>query len=85
MGGDGRVGWDGSPAPHHPGPPERVKGAYGVTDDLSKKIVESPVSTPDLHATIHAAMGINPSHELMDSTRPVPITDGGKPISALLT
>lgn len=61
------------------------KGAYGVTDDLSKKIVESPVSTPDFHATIHAAMGINPSHELMDSTRPVPITDGGKPISALFT
>jgi Uncharacterized protein conserved in bacteria len=61
------------------------KGAYGATDDLSKKIVENPVSTPDFHATIHAAMGINPSHELMDSTRPVPITDGGKPISALFT
>ncbi|HEY1080828.1 MAG TPA: DUF1501 domain-containing protein, partial [Prosthecobacter sp.] len=29
-------------------------GAYGVTDDLSKTIVENPVSTPDFHATIHA-------------------------------
>lgn len=58
-------------------------GAYGVTDDLSKKIVENPVSTPDFHATIHAALGINPSHELMDASRPVPITDGGKPIAAL--
>lgn len=58
-------------------------GAYGVTDELSKKIVENPVSTPDFHATIHAALGINPSHELMDSSRPVPITDGGKPIAAL--
>ncbi len=59
------------------------KGAYGTTDELSKKTVENPVSTPDFHATIHAALGINPSHELMDSTRPVPITDGGVPIAAL--
>lgn len=58
-------------------------GAYGVTDDLSKKIVENPVSTPDFHATIHAALGINPSHDLLDASRPVPITDGGKPIAAL--
>lgn len=59
------------------------QGAYGATDDLSKKILEKPVSIPDFHATIHAAMGINPSHELMDGSRPVPITDGGKPIAAL--
>lgn len=58
-------------------------GAYGVTDEVSKTIVENPVSTPDFHATIHAALGINPSHELMDASRPVPITDGGKPIAAL--
>ena len=58
-------------------------GAYGVTDHLSKEIVENPVSTPDFHATIHAALGINPAHELVDASRPVPITDGGKPIAAL--
>ncbi|MBB5038906.1 DUF1501 domain-containing protein [Prosthecobacter dejongeii] len=58
-------------------------GAYGVTDHLSKEIVENPVSTPDFHATIHAALGINPSHELVDASRPVPITDAGKPIAAL--
>ncbi|MEW4451272.1 DUF1501 domain-containing protein, partial [Bremerella sp. JC817] len=29
-------------------------GAYGVTDELSKKIVENPVSVPDFFATIHA-------------------------------
>ena len=58
-------------------------GAYGVTDDLAKTIVENPVSTPDFHATIHAALGINPAHELTDGSRPVPITDGGKPIAAL--
>ncbi len=58
-------------------------GAYGVTDDLAKNIVEHPVSIPDFHATIHAAMGVNPHKELMDASRPVPITDGGNPIAAL--
>ncbi len=58
-------------------------GAYGVTDDLAKTIVENPVSVPDFHATVHAALGINPSLDLMDGTRPVPLTDGGKPIAAL--
>lgn len=58
-------------------------GAYGVTDDLSKKIVENPVPLADYHATIHAALGIDPSHEMTDGSRPVPITDGGKPIAAL--
>ncbi|MDF1816682.1 MAG: DUF1501 domain-containing protein, partial [Verrucomicrobiales bacterium] len=47
-------------------------GAYGVTDELSKKILENPVPLADYHATIHAAMGINPAHELTDGSRPVP-------------
>ncbi|MBL9155713.1 MAG: DUF1501 domain-containing protein [Verrucomicrobiales bacterium] len=58
-------------------------GAYGVTDELSKEIVEHPVSIPDFHATIHAALGINPVKELFDGSRPVPITDMGKPIASL--
>lgn len=58
-------------------------GAYGVTDELAKKPVENPVPLVDFHATIHAAMGINPSKELMDGSRPVPITDGGKAVAAL--
>lgn len=60
-------------------------GAYGVTDELAKKPVENPVSLPDFHATIHATLGIDPSKELMDGSRPVPITDGGKPIAALFS
>lgn len=59
------------------------RGAYGVTDELAKKPLENPVSVADFHATIHAALGIDPAKELMDGTRPVPITDGGKPIAAL--
>lgn len=59
------------------------QGAYGVTDEMSKNILEKPVSIPDFHATIHAAMGINPSEELFDGSRPVPITDQGTPITEL--
>ncbi|MEO6245225.1 MAG: DUF1501 domain-containing protein, partial [Opitutaceae bacterium] len=59
------------------------RGAYGLTDELSGKPVEQPVSVPDFHATIYAALGINPAKELVSSSRPVPITDGGKPIAAL--
>lgn len=58
-------------------------GAYGVSDEMGKKIVENPVSIPDFHATIHAALGIDPTKELYDGPRPVPITDGGKPIRKL--
>jgi hypothetical protein len=61
----------------------RHQGAYGETNELSKIVVDNPVSVPDLHATIHAALGIDPAKELFDGPRPVPITDGGKPIAAL--
>ena len=60
-------------------------GAYGATDELSKKIVDRPVSIPDFHATIHHAMGIDPAEYLYDGERPVPITNGGQPIRTLFT
>jgi hypothetical protein len=60
-------------------------GAYGSTDDAGKVIAENPVSIPDFHATIHAALGIDPAKELHDGSRPVPITDGGKPIRSLFS
>ncbi len=59
------------------------QGAYGVTDDLAKKIVENPVSVPDFFATIHAALGIDYAKYLYDGDRPVPITDRGRPIASL--
>jgi len=58
----------------------------GETDELAMKIVKDPVSLPDLHATIHNAMGINPHEEIYSpGDRPVPITDGGQPIPALFS
>ena len=62
----------------------RHRGVHGVTDDSGKKVVEGGVSIPDFHATILAAMGVNPGLELMDGTRPVPATDGGRPVEALM-
>jgi Protein of unknown function (DUF1501) len=61
------------------------QGAYGQTDDLSEKIVSQPVSVPDFFATIHASLGIDWTKYLYDGDRPVPITDNGHPIEALLT
>ena len=57
--------------------------AIGTTDELGMKILERPVSVPDLHATIHWSMGIDPTKELYDGSRPVPITDGGVPVREL--
>jgi hypothetical protein len=61
----------------------RHRGAYGETDELSKKHVSNPVSVPDFFATIHAALGIDYTKNIYDGDRPVPITDGGQPIGAL--
>lgn len=59
-------------------------GAWGVTDDECKLPVENPVGVPDLFATILADLGIQPRKELFDGDRPVPITDQGTPIAALM-
>jgi hypothetical protein len=61
----------------------RHRGAYGETDELGRTPLSGAVSIPDLHATIHTALGINPAKELFDGTRPVQITDGGNPVAAL--
>jgi hypothetical protein len=55
----------------------RTGQAIGVTDDLGRKIVARPIAVADLHATIYEALGIDPSKELYDGARPVPITDHG--------
>lgn len=60
-------------------------GAFGQTDERSKSIVSDPVSVPDLFATIHAALGIDYTKNLYDGDRPVPITDGGKPVARLFS
>lgn len=61
----------------------RTGQVVGTTDDLAKKIVDEPVSVPDYHATILAALGISSRIELKAGERPVPITEGGRPIRKL--
>ena len=60
-------------------------GAVGETDELGKRIVHTPVSVSDLFATIFCAMKIDPSKELYDGDRPVPVSDGGVPVAQLFT
>jgi hypothetical protein len=55
--------------------------AVGETDELAMTIASRPVSVADFHATIHAALGINPRENLYAGERPVPLTDGGTPIA----
>jgi hypothetical protein len=57
--------------------------AIGQTDELAMSIISRPVSVPDLHATIHATLGIDPHETLYAGERPVPITDGGAVIREL--
>lgn len=61
----------------------RHTGAYGVTDELAKNPLENPVSIPDFHATIYAALGIDTTKSLSGGPRPVPITDSGRPVASL--
>lgn len=58
-------------------------GGYGVSDHLAMKALENPVSVPDAFATILATMQIDPTKNLYDGDRPVPITDQGVAVKAL--
>ena len=54
--------------------------AIGTTDELGRNILDTPITIADFHATIYASLGIDPTKELYDGVRPVPITDQGKPV-----
>ena len=60
-------------------------GAYGVSNELAMEIVENPVSVPDAFATILACLQIDPTRNLYDGDRPVPITDQGTAIAQLFS
>jgi hypothetical protein len=61
----------------------RTGQAVGQTDELGMQIVDRPVTVPDLFATVYAALGIDWTAELFAGDRPVPVTDGGRPIPEL--
>ena len=59
-------------------------GGYGVSDELAMEPVENAVGVPDAFATILACLQIDPSKNLYDGDRPVPITDQGQAIGKLI-
>ena len=61
----------------------KIGQAIGESDELGKAAISRPISVPDTLATIHCALGINPSKLLYDGDRPVPITDMGEPVAGV--
>lgn len=58
---------------------------YGGTDETGSKVVENPVTVPNLFATVATLLGINPSKTLMTPVgRPISITEKGVPIRDLI-
>ena len=58
----------------------RTPIVIGIYDNVARIVGITPPFPPHLHC----ALGIDPSKELYTSDeRPVPITDGGRPVSEL--
>ncbi|HEV2296432.1 MAG TPA: DUF1501 domain-containing protein [Tepidisphaeraceae bacterium] len=59
--------------------------AYGKTADRHPMVpIENSVKLEDVHATIYASLGITPHMQYLHDGSPFYITNGGKPIGALL-
>ncbi|MEZ5964498.1 MAG: DUF1501 domain-containing protein [Planctomycetota bacterium] len=57
---------------------------YGQTDAEGREVVDSPVSVPDLNATIAYALGLPLDHKLHSpSGRPFTVADKGRPVLGL--
>ena len=63
----------------------RTGQAIGETDELGQNAVTKPITVPDFHATVHAALGIDPEKVLYSGKRPVPITDHGSPVAGVFS
>jgi len=63
----------------------RTGQAIGETDELGETAVTAPITVPDFHATVHAALGIDPEKVLYAGKRPVPITDHGRPVAGVFS
>jgi len=63
----------------------RTGQAIGETDELGETAVTEPITVPDFHATVHAALGIDPEKVLYAGKRPVSITDHGMPVAGVFS
>lgn len=60
-------------------------GVFGTTDESGQEVVADALSVPDLYATCALLLGIDPARARQSpSGRPLRITDGGRPVAALL-
>ncbi len=63
----------------------RPGAVLGTSDRLGAYPVEHPVSMGDLAATVYRQMGVDPEATVPDHlNRPIPISHGGRPLSAIL-
>lgn len=79
---------------HHPGAWSAVLAGGGIkggqvvgsTDAIGDKVVDSPVSVPDLYATIAATLGLDGAKSFVTPAgRPITLVDvAGKPLKSLL-
>jgi hypothetical protein len=64
-----------------------VRGAvtHGATSDDGSNVVRDPTAVPDLLATMATLLGLDPDDtEITPAGRPVSLTNGGRPIRAIL-
>lgn len=64
-----------------------IKGGsvYGASDAQAAYVKDLPVSPADICCTVYQALGIDPEMTVPDkSGRPVPISQGGRPIAGIL-
>lgn len=63
-----------------------IKGgqSIGKTSDGGEEVVERPVSSADLFATIFEGLGIDSESENQMGDRPIPLVDGGSALKELL-
>jgi hypothetical protein len=64
----------------------RGGSVYGASDAQAAFVKDKPVSTADICATIYQCLGIDPEMPIHDrSGRPVPVSQGGRPIRDILS
>jgi len=64
----------------------KVGGVIGATDKIGAAVTDRPITPPDLTATILAVLGIDSNIILHTPLgRPVPLANGGKPVTELFS
>jgi hypothetical protein len=83
--GDGRNHWPGNFCVALAGAGLKTGRVVGTTDEIGKKTVDTPVSIPDLFATLAVALEVQSDKEFHAGKRPIKLIDpNGKAVPELL-